>query len=102
MQRDTRLLLFDISAFYVFGIAFLVFNYQLDRQHIFFFVMLFWTKMTTVFVAIGLIYWLYCILAGLCNLPVRTPIRRLRYMYLGAGALLLVLQIMRWPPPYLE
>ncbi len=96
MRRDTKLLLFDISGFYVLGIGLLALNYVLNKPSIFLIVMLFWGKMTVGFVLIGMAYWLYCIIMSFRGFPVNAPIPGLRKAYLIAGATLLVFQLIRF------
>ena len=92
MQRDTKLLIFDIVAFYALGLALLLLCYWCNQPSRFLFFMLFWLKMTSVIVAFGLIYWLYCIVAATLGFPSQSPARYLAKVYLVSGVAILVFQ----------
>lgn len=100
MQRDTKLLIFDIGAFYAVGLALLLLCYCCNQPSRFLFFMLFWMKMTSVIVAFGLIYWLYCIAAATFGFPPRAPARYLGKVYLMAGVMLLVIQFASGLPDF--
>jgi hypothetical protein len=98
MQRATKLLLFDISAFYALGLALLLKTYWFDERYLFLFIMLFWTKMAMTMTAVGMVFWLRCILGNSFGHPVKAPVRFLARTYLTIGVLLLGLQVYRGEP----
>ena len=102
MQRAAKLLLFDISAFYLLGLGLLIKTYWFDERWYFFFIMVFWTNMTAAFVGFGMAYWLYCILRTSLGNPPSEPIRFLGRAYLMIGMALLVLQVMHGKPKYFD
>ena len=99
VQRATKMLLFDISAFYLLGLALLIKTYCCDERSLFFFVMLFWAKMASVMVGLGMAYWLFCIVRTSVGHAPQAPARFLARAYLAAGIGLLILQVAHWPPP---
>jgi hypothetical protein len=100
MQRAIKLLLFDVSAFYVLGLSLLIKTYWFDERNYFFFIMMFWAKMTMAMVGFGITYWLYCIVGTSFGHPPKAPVRLLRRTYLLAGICLLIAQTIHWPPHY--
>jgi hypothetical protein len=93
MQRATKLLLFDISAFYLLGLGLLIKTYCFDEPWYFLFFMIFWAKVTTAFVGFGMAYWFYCIVRTFFGYPPQAPARSLGRAYLLIGMALLSLQV---------
>jgi hypothetical protein len=102
MQRATKLLLFDISAFYLLGLGLLIKTYWFDERWYFLFFMIFWAKVTTAFVGFGMAYWLYCIVRTFFGSPPQAPVRFLGRAYLTIGVGLLALQVWHGQPKYVR
>jgi hypothetical protein len=102
MQRDTRLLLFDIAAFYALGLPLMVATYVFDERVRFVFVMIFWIKATTGIVLVGMLYWLCCIVATSLGHRPKAPVRNLGRLLLSTGVVLFVLHLFSSPPEWLR